>query len=144
GRQRPRPDAEGRAANLCLAELVVDDELLEGAGVAPPRLRPLRREVAGVGDAAPLLDGVEALHLSYKRADLFAQGLGFGRQVDGETPASAAACGVSGAHTPHRDRTEGLTSRCGPLQVQVPARRPRQAGPREDLAPTAGADVGAV
>src|SRR5918996_767569 len=71
-RQRPRAHAQVRTPYLRLAELVVDDELLQRAGVTAPRLRPLRREVAGVGEAATLLDGIHALDLADERTNFFA------------------------------------------------------------------------
>ena len=72
-------------------ELLLDHELLDGAGVAAPRLRPVRHHVAGLdqrGRAArrasrPLTSVDERAHLGADR-------LGLGRQVDGAAAAHAA------------------------------------------------------
>ena len=70
-------------------ELLLDDELLDRAGVAAPRLGPVRHHVAGLDElrrAAP--SASRSLMLLGERAHLVADRLGLGRQVDGLGPAS--------------------------------------------------------
>src|SRR5262249_38429776 len=118
-RQRPRADAPGGPPHLRPPDLVVDDELLAGAGVTTPRFGPRRGEIPRVGEAAPLLGRVERLHVGGERTALVTQGLGFRGQVPREPAAGTAARGLRGAHAPRRGGTDQLTSRGRTFEVQV-------------------------
>ena len=87
----PRRDPVGRAGDAGLGELLLDHELLDRAGGAPVGLGPVRHHVAGLDQSGPLLLGRQILDALRERADLVADGVGLGRQLDGLLAGDAAA-----------------------------------------------------
>ena len=59
--QHPRRDLQVGAADPGLRQLGVDHQLLDRSGVEAPRHRPVRHEVAGVGQRGPPLGPVDGL-----------------------------------------------------------------------------------
>ena len=79
----PARDPVGGTRDARLAELLLDHELLDRAGGSAVRLRPVRHHVAGLDEAGALFVGRQVLDALRERADLLADGLGLGRQLDG-------------------------------------------------------------
>ena len=87
GEDHPARDHVLGARDPGRPELLLDHELLDGAGVAPPRLGPVRHDVAGLDQGVTLAGRIEAPQPLGEGAHLGAHRLGLGRQVDGARPA---------------------------------------------------------
>ena len=71
-------------------ELLLNHQLLHGAGIAAPGLGPVRHHVSGLDHGGPPLGRVQSLDPLGEAADLVAHRLGLGRQVDGARPLRSA------------------------------------------------------
>ena len=73
-----------------MAELLGDDDLLDGARGAPPRLGQVRHHPAALGDRGGALFARNLFQCSHFRADLVTQLLGLGVEVDVDVPHSGS------------------------------------------------------
>src|SRR3954470_19766705 len=80
--QVPAGDAVRRPLDAGGRELLLDDELLDGAGVAAPRPGPVRHHVTGLDHRVTASVGVEVLHARDELAYLAPELLRLRRQVD--------------------------------------------------------------
>ena len=128
-RECPRADHDPRPHDLRGAELLLDHEQLERRRVAPPRLRPRRRDVALVDEAiAPRLR-VERRDLGKKRPQIGAEPVGIGADVDRQPPANTCEREPRGALAPLARRRDELVQRDRAAKVEVGVVLPREPDP---------------
>ena len=81
-RHQPRRDTQGRSSHLSGGELLLDDDLLDRGRRPAPRLGQMRRHPTALGDCGGPFFARNRLQRSNFRADLAAELLGLGVQVD--------------------------------------------------------------
>ena len=122
-------------------ELLLDDELLDGAGVAAVGLGPVRHHVAGLDELGPLLLGRQVLDRVGEGLHLGADLVGLGRELDvlGADHASAAEVHqVDGRLL----RVDEVQQRGGAAHVQVGVVLPGDGDAAVHLGVEVGAQVG--
>ena len=122
-RQRPRADHDPGPRDLRGAELLLDHEQFERGGVATPRPRPRRRDVALVDQPGALLGRREVLDLGEERAELGAHRLGRLREIGAERPPAA----VPSRHARRRCATCRVRPRARATSSHAAGRRARRA-----------------
>ena len=135
GGQGPGGHGQVGSPEAGLGTGLVDDQLLDGTGVASPRRRPVRGQEAGVGQGPPLLgrileggDGRPPGPPTSSRSRL-----GLGGQLDGEVAAPAGQ-GQAGGLGPQRcGAPDQLTEGGGPAEMDVGVVLPGEAHAAEDL-----------
>ena len=134
-RQRPRADHDPRADDLGGTELLLDHEQFERAGVATPRARPRRRDVAGVDESRTVVRAAgSVLDLGEERPQLGAHRLGLGGQVGAERSGGRRPSRHGPRRTRHAiGRPDELVQRHRPAQVDVRVVLPREADAAEGL-----------
>ncbi len=126
-------------------QLLVDHQLLDRRGVEAPGSRPVRGEVARIGQPAAPLRLVVVDQLGHEGAHRlaglgrFALGVGDGRQVEGQGAALAGRRGEGDPSPPRRRRVDQVAHGRGPLQEEVGVVLPRVADPAEHLHAVLGA-----
>ncbi len=120
----PRRDAVGGTGDAGVGELLLDHELLDRAGGPPVRLGPVRHHVAGLDEPGALLVGRQVLDALGERADLVADRLGLGRQLDGLLAGDAPA-GQVGEFLGGRGRRRGSGAASWPGACRGGRRAPR-------------------
>src|SRR3546814_4397804 len=91
GEDVPGGDPVGGALDAGLGELLLDDELLDGAGGPAVGLGPVGHHVAGLDELGPLVLLGEVLDRLGEGPDLVADGIGLGRELDRLGPGHAGA-----------------------------------------------------
>ena len=141
GEDDPPGDAVLRPLHARGSELLLDDELLDGARVAAERLGPVRHGVAVVDHGVAQSGTFEALHLGAERLHLGADGFGLGRQVDGALAAHLLAGEFGHLHGGGFGVEEGADGG-GAAQQHVPVVLPREADASVYLDVQVGGEVG--
>jgi hypothetical protein len=129
----PRADLQPRAHHTGTAELLVDGQLLDRAGVPAPRPWPVRREPAALHEALALLGRRRAGQRPGEGADLVTQTRRLAREVPVEVAADTGQRLGGDPCTPARRPAEELAHRGGTAQVPVGVVLPGEPDPAEDL-----------
>ena len=108
------------------AELLVDHDLLDGAGATSPGPVPVGDQEPRVREPAPPLAGREGGDALDLGPDPRPPGLGLGRQGEGEVAAGAAERGAGRGRPPGGVAAEQLAERQRPAEVQVGIVLPRE------------------
>lgn len=124
-----------------LAELLVDDQLLERRGITPPRRGPVRHPIAGIGDAPVPFEPVPLAQLVEEGPDLPSMALGFGGQLDAEVPAHTAERQPSCRHPPTSWSAQQQAIGGRPLEIEVSVVFPGEADATEHLDAVLGAAI---
>ena len=140
GGQHPGADLEVAAAHVGLAEGLVDDQLLDGPGVPPPRRGPVGDQPPALGDAAVPLGAVLGLQVLEEGLDLCSGLVGLGRQVDGHRAAGAAPGPFDDEVVPGLLAAQQLAGGHGPAQEEVGVVLPGEADAAVDLHAALGAE----
>jgi len=132
GEDHPTGDSVRGALDPGRGELLLDDQLLDGARIPAPGPRPVRHHVAGLDKRLPSRVAVQVADAPDDLPDLVPDRLRLGRQVDRGGPADAAprqAGHVAGRRLRVDDRLDGG----GPAQVEVGIVLPGEADPAVHL-----------
>ena len=134
GREGPGRYGQVRPADAGVGQGLVDDQLLDGTGVPPPRRRPVRNQQSVVTEGPTLGGGVvQGGHGRRHRGHLPPERLGFGREVDGDGP-SMSLDGQTGRLRPQGRRAPGqLAQRGGPPEMDMHVVLPGEPHPTEHL-----------
>ena len=122
----PPGDGVLRTCHAGGLELLLDDELFHRAGVAPPRLGPVRHDVTRLDHGVALARRVQTLDPLGERPHLVAHRLGLRRQVD-RAPAPRPAPHQVGDVPRRRLRVHHRFERGGAAEIQVGVVLPREA-----------------